>query len=235
MADLLVFAAHPDDAEIHCGATIAVQVRLGATVAVIDATRGELGSRGSVEIREREATAASQALGLAGRENLGLPDGAVPADDPAARTLVVDAIRRHRPRAVLCLNGHARHPDHINLASLVHGAVKAASFHKLPTPSGAPSVSDVRLWFYEAELPVTPDFLVGATEDDWRRKMAAIRCFASQLHQPGSTAPPTSIATPEFLAWVEARGRAWGHHAGAPYAEAFLGPELPRLGDLRLI
>jgi N-acetylglucosamine malate deacetylase 1 len=231
--DLLVFAPHPDDAEIHCGGTIAAHVRRGAQVVVVDATRGELGSRGTPETRAGEAAAAARILRLAARENLALTDGAIPSDDPAARALVVDAIRRHRPSTVLCISGHARHPDHQTLALLVGGAVKAAAFHKLATPGGAPAIANVRLWFYEAELPATPSLLVPLTAADWRIKLEAVRCYGSQLHQAGSNEPATSIADPAFTTWVDARGRAWGHQAGAEYAEAFVGPEAPRLSDLR--
>lgn len=234
MADLLVFAPHPDDAEIGCGATIAAHVRRGASVVVIDATRGELGSRGTVAEREREAAAAAAVLGLAARENLGLPDGAIPGEDIAARALIVDAIRRHRPAVVLCIAPRARHPDHLALARLVEPAVKAAALHRLPSPSGAAAFADARLWFFEAELPVTPAFLAPATEADWERKRDAIRCYGSQLHAPGrADLPVTTIASAGFLAAVEARGRMWGAAAGAPFAEAFIGPESPRIADLR--
>jgi hypothetical protein len=113
---------------------------------------------------------------------------------------------------------------------LVHGAVKAAAFHKLATPSGAAPVSGVRLFFCEAELALTPIFLVPCSEADWARKMAAIRCYGSQV-MPG-TGPATSISDPSFLPWIEARGRVWGQPAGAPYAEAFAAPEPPRITDL---
>ncbi len=231
--DLLVFAPHPDDAEIHCGGTIAAHVRRGAKVVVIDATRGELGSRGTADTRASEAAAAANILGLTARENLALTDGAIPSEQPAARALVIDAIRHHRPSTVLCISGHARHPDHQALALLVGGAVKAASFHKLATASGASAIANVRLWFYEAELPLTPTFLVPLTAADWHIKMDAVRCYGSQLHQAGSNEPATLIADPAFTSWIDARGRAWGHQAGAAYAEAFVGPEAPRLSDLR--
>ncbi len=230
--DFLVFAPHPDDAEIHCGGTIAAQVRQGARVVVVDATRGELASRGTPTERAAEAEAAARTLGLAARENLALPDGAIPGEDPAARLLVVDAIRRYRPQAVLCISGHARHPDHQALARLVGGAVKAAALHKLTTPGGAAAVAGVRLWYYEAELPATPALLVPLRAEDWRLKMAAVRCYASQLHRAQAELPATSIAEPGFLGWIDARGRAWGMHAGADFAEAFSGPELPRVADL---
>jgi bacillithiol biosynthesis deacetylase BshB1 len=236
MADLLIIAPHSDDAEIHCGGTIAAQVRLGRSVALIDATAGELASRGTTTARNAEATAAATVLGVTVRECLGLPDGAVPGDDPAARLLVVDAIRRHRPRSVLCLHGQARHPDHINLARLVQGAIKAASFHRLATASVAPPLSGVRLFFFEAELAATPTFLVPLSDSDWAQKMAAVRCYRSQLVRNGEgDGPATSISAPGFLAWIEARGRAWGHQAGSPYAEAFIAPEPPRLTDLAII
>ncbi|MBA2481174.1 MAG: bacillithiol biosynthesis deacetylase BshB1 [Planctomycetes bacterium] len=235
MADLLVFAAHPDDAEIGCGATIAAHVRAGASVVIVDATRGELSSRGTVAEREREAAAAAAVLGVGRRENLGLRDGHLLGDDLAARALIVDSIRRHRPRAVLCMNGHARHPDHIALARLVAPAIKAAALHQLATPSKAAAYADARVWFYEAELPISPTFLVPCSEDDWGLKRDAVRCYASQLHRPGSEGPVTTIASAGFLSAIEARGRAWGTLAGSAFAEAFTGPESPRVTDLRAI
>ena len=110
--DLLVLAPHPDDAELHCGGTIAAQVRQGATVVVVDATAGELGSRGSREDRAREAVAAGEVLGLTGRHNLGLPDGGLLGCQDELLKAIVECLRRHRPRLVLSLHGHARHPDH---------------------------------------------------------------------------------------------------------------------------
>lgn len=234
MADLLVFAPHPDDAEIHCGATIAAHVRRGASVVVVDATRGELGSRGTPATRAAEAAQAARLLGLTARENLGLPDGAVPSEDPQARALVVEAIRRHRPAVVLVIDGAARHPDHLALARLVPPAVKAAALHRLESPSGLAAFAGARLWCYEAELPLAhPRLLVPASEEDWQRKRAAILSYGSQLHQENAALPETTIGAKGFIEGIEARGRAWGMLAGAPYAEAFGGPELPRLEELR--
>jgi bacillithiol biosynthesis deacetylase BshB1 len=236
MVDVLVIAPHPDDAEISCGATIARHVRLGASVAVVDATRGELGSRGTPAIRAAEAAAAAEALGIATRENLGLPDGHLRADDTDQRAAIVDCLRRLRPGVVLAMHGHARHPDHIALAALVAGAIKAAALHGLRTASAAPAHSGMRLWWFEAELRIDPDLLVPAEAVDWQRKLDAIRCYGSQLHQPGSAAPATTIAAPGFVDDIDLRGRYWGRQCGATFAEAFaVGPDLPRIGDLRLI
>ena len=230
--DLLVFAPHPDDAEIHAGTTIARHVRLGAAVVVVDATAGELGSRGDRTTRASEAAEAARILGLAGRECLHLDDGGLMPGDRTQRDALVAALRRWRPTTVLSIHPHARHGDHIGLGHLTLGAVKMAALHRFPVPGEA--VPGIRLWQYEAELPLAqPSFLVPATEADWLVKKAAIACYGSQL--AGGSGPATSIATPEFLTWVESRGRAWGFQAGAAYAEAFTGPESPRIADLRTL
>lgn len=230
MADLLVIAPHPDDAEIHAGGLIAAHVRGGRSVAIADATAGELGSRGTRETRAAEAAAAAAELGVALRENLGLPDGGLVDGDAQQRAAIVAAIRRHRPVAVVALAGQARHPDHIALAGLVRSAIKAAALHRLPAPGDLPAWGAARLWFVEAELPLAPTLLVPLTRGDWARKMAAIARYGSQL--AGSTGPETSISRPGFSDWIEARGRVWGHHAGSDYAEALSGPEAARVADL---
>ena len=232
MTDLLIVSPHPDDAEIHAGGLIAAHVRLGRSVVICDATAGELGSRGTPAERAQEAAAAARDLGVTVREQLGLPDGYLQSGDVQQRAAIIAAIRRHRPAAVVALSEHARHPDHIALAGLVRGAVKAAALHKLTAPGDHPAWGGARLWFVEAELPLAATMLVPLTAEDWERKMRAVRRYGSQLHQPGSTAPVTSISQPGFLAWIEARGIERGHHAGAPYAEALVGPEAARITDL---
>lgn len=236
MVDILVIAPHPDDAEIHCGATIASHIRQGQSVVIVDLTHGEMGSRGDASTRLVEAAQAAKILGVSARENLALPDANIRANEPHARLLVIDAIRRHRPKTVLCLSGNARHPDHSAGAQLVQASIKAASFHRLATTSGAQPVSGVRLFFFEAELPLTPSFLVPCTESDWRIKMEAVCCYGSQLKRDtNDTGPATSISDPAFLTWIEARGKTWGYQAGAAYAEAFDAPEAPRLINLAAI
>jgi len=232
MVDLLVIAPHPDDAEIHCGGTIAAQVRQGASVAVVDATRGELASRGTADERAVEAAAAAKILGISSRENLALRDGYLSSGDCAARDAIIDCLRRHRPTTVIALSGHARHPDHIALAGLVQSAIKGAELHGLK--SAHPAWHGARLWWCEAELRVAPSFLVPLTREDWVRKMDAVRCYGSQLHRPGATGPETSISSPAFLEWIERRGAAWGREANSTYAEAFVASmDVPRIADVR--
>lgn len=230
--DILVFAPHPDDAEIQCGASIARHCRLGAKVVIIDATGGEMGSLGSREERQSESEAASAILGISGRANLELPDGHLDEHSPEARRRVVVAIRRHRPRQIWCIHPHTRHGDHRALANLVISCAKTAELHRWDA-EGLPAHRGARLLAYEGELPITPQLLVACEEEDWQRKRKAICCYHSQLsRKPGD--PATSIAEPGFLGWVEARGRVWGHQAGSPFAEAFCAPlQAPAIADLR--
>ena len=217
--DILVIAPHPDDAELHLGATIAALTRQGAVVHLLDCTRGESASRGTPEIRAQEAAAAAKILGAEVRENLGLPDGGLSAADGDQRRSLVDAIRRHAPRWVLAMYHEARHPDHHACYQLSKDAVKSAAIHGYACPSGAPR-HRCRIAYYEAELPAVPSLLFQASEADAQRKAEALACYQSQWG--GGEGPQTAISQPAFLQWIEHRGRAWGYHADAAYAEALL-------------
>lgn len=219
--DILVFAPHPDDAEIHCGATIASHTRRGATVHVVDATRGELGSRGSAKERASEMEKATAILGIQERENLDLGDGCIQRDHLQQRNRIVDCIRRHQPQIVLGISPYAHHPDHRALADALMDAIKACCLHKLPEQHH-PATHQQRLLCYEAELPPKAEcILLPCNEADWQRKMDAIACYGSQVAQTNAGAAKTSIGRKAFLDWVEARGKQWGYQAEAPYAEAF--------------
>lgn len=231
--DLLVLAPHPDDAELHAGGLIARHVRLGAAVVVVDATAGEMGSRGDAAIREREWTAAADILGLSGRANLGLRDGHLQPYSHEARQAVVEALRRFRPAQVLAIHPNTRHPDHRAIGALLPGALKAAALHKLPVSTNDAPLPSAVAWHYEGELPVTPDLLVPCTAADWAVKNAAIDCYASQLTPTKPGEPETSIGRSGFRAWIDARGQAWGWHAEAAYAEALTAVNTPACGDLR--
>lgn len=230
--DLLVFAPHPDDAELHAGGIIARHLRLGASVVVADASAGELGSRGTVAQRAAEAAEAAAVLGLRDRVNLGLPDGGLNPSCPQQRLALARCLRQWQPTVVLGIHGLARHPDHVALAALLPAALKLAGSHSFDSAQG-PAHQGARLWYYEAELPVSPDLLVPLTTADWARKMQAVLCHRSQFGHDGMPGPSTGISSPGFLPWIEARGRVWGHQAGADYAEALLAPEAPRIADLR--
>ncbi len=130
---------------------------------------------------------------------------------------------------VVALDAHAAHPDHRHLAGLVRDCAKLCAIARAPGDGDAPALAAPRLWFAEAEWPMIPQALIPLEEEDWRTKQQAIRCYASQF----DGGVPTSINAAGFLEWIDARGRAWGRHAGSPYAEALRGDLPPRLGDLR--
>lgn len=176
--DVLVLAAHPDDAEIGCGGTIARLVAAGRRVGVIDCTRGESATRGDVATRAREAEAARQLLGLAVRENLGLPDGAVAVDENGTG-LVVAALRRHRPGLFLAPLPIDAHPDHVAVAELARRALFQAGLRKLFPDQGEPHRPRALIRYYGNDF-APPSFCLDITA--WRdTKRRAIACYASQI------------------------------------------------------
>lgn len=236
MADVLAFGAHPDDVEIGCGGTVALLVSQGRDVVIADFTRGETGTRGTPEERAREAADAARTLGASARLNLGLPDGllaarAPGADRPArdeAVELVVDLIREHRPRLLLASFASDAHPDHVVVGEVVKQARYLAGLHKW-RPGRPRHRPDLVLHYFEHEQHA-PSLVVDVS-GVYERKLAAIRCHRSQLHDPSRREPETALSRPDFLERREARDRFFGTLAGVRHAEPFscVGP--PRVAD----
>ncbi|TVR12342.1 MAG: bacillithiol biosynthesis deacetylase BshB1 [Planctomycetota bacterium] len=223
--DLIVFAPHPDDAELHIGASIARECRRGKTVVVVDCSRGEQASRGTPELRQEEALAAAHCLGIQERRNLQLPDGGISPYDPRQLQAVVSVLRHYRPHTILAMHDHARHPDHRACAELVRRACKTAAIHGYTDCDQAAHRSQ-RLLFYEAELPLVGRPILSQCEEvDVAAKNAALACYKSQWGETNTHAPATSIAEPAFLRWIEHRGRTWGYQAQCDYAEALITEE----------
>jgi len=232
--DLLVLGAHPDDAELAAGGLIARTVRAGHRVGVLDLTRGEMGSRGSPEIREREAREAARVLGLACRENLGLPDGGLTAS-LENRRLVAEAYRRFRPALVAAPHPEDLHPDHAAAGRLAEEAFYPAGFARYRTegpPRGAapPPYRPLGLIHYMNHTPFRPSFILDIGEV-WRIRLEAIRCFASQLHREGSAEPRTNISSPDFLDRLDARLRHYGSLIGASHGEPYWTRRPPPMAD----
>lgn len=225
--DVLAVGAHPDDVELFMGGTVASLVRRGRRVAILDLTRGEMGTRGSAAGRKREAARAAKLLGAVARRTLDLGDGGL-RTDRRAELEVAAAIRAFRPRLVLAPPKEARHPDHARAGRLVAEASFLAGLAKLRLP-GAPHRPDRVVHAMERNL-FLPTFVVDVT-DGWPAKMAAIRAFESQFHRPGATGPETFISRPEFLEEIEVRGRFFGSLVGVRYGEPFLSDLPPRLAD----
>jgi bacillithiol biosynthesis deacetylase BshB1 len=195
---------------------------------IVDMTRGEKGSRGDARTRAAETEAASRLLGLAARENLGLPDGGL--ENTAAMAIaVVAALRRWRPRLVVAPCPLDLHPDHEAGAALVRRAYYLSTIGRVETP-GLPAHRPDALIHYFGHKEPTPSFVVDVS-DVWPKKMEVVRCYASQLGLDGKEGPVTNISAPAFLSHFETRFLYWGARIGAQYGEPFLAERLVPLDD----
>ena len=180
--DVLAFGPHPDDIELFCGGIMIRLADLGYATGVVDLTRGELATHGSVEVRAAEAEAAARVLGVKVRDNLGLPDGGlVDAADGDAVRPIVEALRRHRPEIVLAPWIEERHPDHVAAGKLVARCMFLSGLRRFH-PDGGERFSPRRLLQYPMRLRPRPSFVVDTTAA-WERKLEAIACHASQVAQ----------------------------------------------------
>ena len=236
--DILVLSAHPDDAELGCGGTIARHVSLGYKVGIVDFTKGELGTRGTVEIGAKEAAASAAILGVSVRENLGLKDGFF-QNDPTHQLAVVRAIRKYQPSIVLANAIHDRHIDHGKGAELAHDACFLSGLIRIETldDEGKKQAPwrPAAVYHYIQSLYIEPDFIVDVS-DYWHIKMEALKAFRSQFYDPQSDETETYISSPSFMKMVEARAIDWGHAIGTKYGEGFTTrryPGVTSLFDLR--
>ena len=211
--DVLAFGPHPDDVELFCGGTLVRLAQLGHRVGVVDLTRGERASNGTVEERARESEAASAELGLALRDNLGLPDTELAAVT-AQIEAVVSAIRRHRPEIVLAPWHEDRHPDHAAASELV---TRAAYFAGVRNYGSGERHVPRQLLYYALRARMTPSFVVDTTAAA-ERKARAIACHASQLARTASTVA-TLVNAPSAIAAIEARDRYYGTMIGTERGE----------------
>ncbi|MBN2338121.1 MAG: bacillithiol biosynthesis deacetylase BshB1 [Acidobacteria bacterium] len=215
--DFLAFGAHPDDAELFVGGTLAKLSDLGYATGVVDMSRGELGTRGTAAVRGREAREAARILGLAVRENLGLPDGRITVTD-AARLSVIRVLRKYRPRIVATHYREDRHPDHVHTSRLVAEAVHHSGLARIRT--GQARYRPPVLLFFKLPWNVAPSFLVDV--GDWvGRREAAIAAHRSQLYDPASRRPDTYLSQPDFLERVDSIHAWYGTLVGKRRAEAF--------------
>lgn len=220
--DILVFAAHPDDAELACSGTIVKHIKAGKKVGVVDLTRGELGSRGSAEIRHQEAAKASEIMGLAARVNLDLGDGRF-ENNHESRLKLIEQIRRFQPEIVLGNAIKDRHSDHGRAAELARDACFYSGLAKIETQWQGESQAHWRpkaLYHYIQDYHIEPDFVVDISEE-WTTKRAAISAFSSQFFSGGVDGPATPISSEGFWHFLEARARDFGRPIGATYGEGF--------------
>ena len=220
--DILVLAAHPDDAELGCGGTIAKHIALGYKVGIVDLTRGELGTRGTIQTRDMEASESSKILGISARENLNLRDGFFNSSQED-QLAVVRAIRKYQPEIILANAIYDRHPDHGKGANIAFEANFLAALPKIESSlDGKPQTAwrPKALYHYIQSQYIKPDFIVDISTF-MEIKMNAIRAFKTQFYDPNNNEPNTYISNPGFLKMVESRAQEMGYAIGANYGEGF--------------
>lgn len=231
--DLLIFAAHPDDAELGCSGTILRAIAAGKKVGIVDLTRGELGTRGTAETRDAETVASNRILGLHVRENLEMRDGFF-RNDEEHQIKIIQMIRKYTPEIVFSNAMHDRHPDHGKASDLVNDALFLAGLPKIRTEIAGIQQDAFRprlLFQYLQDRYIEPDIIVDVTEF-WDKKMECILAFKTQFFNPDSEEKETYISTPSFLKVVEARSRELGKAIGAEHAEGFTSRKLLGIDNL---
>ena len=231
--DLLVFAAHPDDAELACGGTMIRHIQEGRKVGIVDLTRGELGTRGNAELRQMEAAAASKIMGIAVRENLGFADGFF-RSDREHQLGVISMIRKYRPEIIICNAIQDRHPDHGRASKLVSESNFYSGLKKVETVyEGKPQDCWRAKAVYHTvqDRYLKPDFAIDIT-DVMDKKMKAIHAYKSQFYSEVSSEPDTPISTKEFIDALFARAVEYGRPIGVKYAEGFLVERVPGVNSL---
>lgn len=222
--DILVFGAHPDDAELGAGATIAKATASGRKVGIIDLSRGELGTRGSAEIRDMEAGNAAKILGISVRENLEFADGFF-TNDKQHQLAVIQLVRKYQPDIVLCNAIDDRHIDHAKGSKLVSDACFLSGLVKIDTKLPGDDEWQIQwrpkqVYHYIQWKNLEPDFVIDVS-GFIDKKMEAISAYASQFYDPDSQEPNTPISSKNFTDSIEYRARDLGRLVGVEHGEGF--------------
>ena len=231
--EILAFGAHPDDVELGCGGSIAKATSQGKSVGVIDLTRGELGTRGSAEIRDQEAAAAAKVLQLTFRKNLAFRDGFF-VNDKAHQMAIIQMIRLHQPKIVLCNAIEDRHIDHAKGSKLVSDACFLSGLKKVVTKDEVGNIQDpwrpAHVYHYIQWKEIEPHFVIDIS-DHIDTKMEAIHAYTSQFYDAKSDEPSTPISSQNFLESVRYRAQNLGRLSGVAAAEGFTVERTPLIQD----
>lgn len=234
--DVLAFGVHPDDVELSCAGALLVEKKNGKKTGIIDLTAGELGTRGTGEIRKAEAEVAAKILGVEVRENLGMADGFL-QNDEAHQRKIITAIRTYQPEIILCNAPEDRHPDHGRSSKLVADAAFLSGLQKIETGINGMAQEAWRpkyVFRYIQDRMLNPDFVIDIT-DVFEQKIEAIKAFKTQFHNAETDEPETYISTPDFLDSVVYRHKWFGKMIGVKYAEGFISEKMIGLKNFDLI
>ena len=226
--DVLAIAAHPDDVELTCAGTLVTLAGRGHRFGIVDLTRGEMGTRGDAAGREREAREAAKLIGAEFREILDFGDGGLRKTRENELALI-DVIRREKPRLILTSYPEDRHPDHRRAGELVTDAAYYAGLRKIERAH--PAHRPQQTIYFSTNFVQQPTFVVDVTAV-MEKRLAAMRTFQSQFHNPQSREPQTMLSQKGFLEAIEARARYYGFLIGVEYAEGFVSKRPPRIDDL---
>ncbi len=241
--DILIFAAHPDDAELGMGGTIAKLVSDGKSVGIIDFSEAELSSNGTVESRKAETAEASKVLKISARENLKIADGKVGVEsklkDEAGQEIgvvekVISLIRKYKPQVVFAPYFNDRHPDHIGASKIVKEAVFFSGLKKIETEFQGERQKAFRpdkLYYYMQTYEFIPSFIVDISEY-FELKMKSVRAYKSQFYNPNAKGELTFISDPKFIKMLEARARHYGFLIRKEFGEPFFSEEAIELENI---
>ena len=231
--DILAFGAHPDDVELGCGGSICSAISQGFKVGIVDLTYGELGTRGTPQIRKKESNKASEILGVSFRKNLGFKDGFF-VNDKEHQLKVVEVLREHRPTIVLCNAIKDRHIDHPKGSKLVSDASFLSGLSKIKTnyknSSNQPPWTPKNVYRYIQWYDIEPNLLIDIS-DFQEKKMRAIMAYDSQFYNPKSLEPNTPISSKNFLESIKQRDQNFGRISGVVAAEGFTLETPPLIKD----
>ncbi|MBA3662721.1 MAG: bacillithiol biosynthesis deacetylase BshB1 [Bacteroidetes bacterium] len=231
--DILAIGIHPDDVELSCSGTLLKHIALGKKVGILDLTLGELGTRGSAELRTKEAMTAAKIQGVSFRTQLNFRDGFF-ANDDKHQLKVIEQIRKHQPEIILCNAVNDRHPDHGRAAKMVADACFYSGLIKIETSLENEKQGAWRpkaVYHYIQDQYIHPDFVIDVTEFI-EKKHQAIMAFSSQFYDPSSKEPETPISGKDFLANINAKMSVWGRAINVQYAEGFTVNRYPGIKNL---
>jgi len=227
--DILAFAAHPDDVELSCSGTLMQHLALGKKIGIIDLTRGELGTRGSAELRDIESQKASEIMGIQVRENLRMADGFF-EDNKENQLKIIEVVRKYKPDLVFANAISDRHIDHGRAASLVHNACFLAGLSKIVT-GDLTAWRPKRILHFIQDQIMKPDLVFDITP--WfEKKKQSIAAYSSQFYDPNSKEPETPISSEAFYKFLEARAREMGRMINVEFGEGFVSKTPLNVKDL---
>ena len=234
--DILAIGAHPDDVELGCSGTIAKEIANNKKVGILDLTKGELGTRGSAEIREKEANHAAKILNVAFRENLNFKDGFFKNDEEHQLKLI-QVIRKYKPDIILCNAPDDRHIDHPRGAKLVIDSCFLSGLKKIATEYNKKEQEPWRplnIYHYIQWKNLKPDFVVDIS-NFFEIKIKAVKSFKSQFYNEKESVHNTPISTKNFLDSIEYRARDLGRLTNVDYAEGFISARLPLIDSISVL